>query len=575
MSVSVQQVEQLISQGRYLEARNLAEAGYKSADNTLRFQQLYALALSKSGIPQAAEKFLLPIYTAYKDDPETAGILGGIYKEIFREYQDNSYALLSRDTYAENFEQTKNYYTGINAATMSAIAGKINAGRTLAGEVMALLDDKTDDFWELMTLAEANLLTKNRDKCVELYFKGKQLAGSDWGKINIIYKQLWLLNHYLPVPPEVLKAFKPPLVIGFVGHMIDHPSRPNPRFPPSIEKEIKEEIAHTIQSLNARIGYCSLACGADILFAESMIEQGGEVNAFIPFAKEDFLETSVRFAGDGWISRFNNLLENTSVNYLTSEKYNGVNDLFSLQSRVIFGSAILRSRLLNGEVNLLTVLSEFDLKRKTGGTRETMRYWPYPDKIHNINPDKYLQSRGIDTKPVMAKDIEEDSEASSDIIVTYLCCMKFPRRNKEEIAEFWNKFKSDNLGLSLNLLPYALKDNTIFILFPSAHSGIESALTFILRYNDEDIKVSFDTGPVTITNKQEDQRSDISGNVVNLAEAINLYAQPGKLICTTNFAAVAVISSENFTLQYSGVVYLGDNNDKGTSCELYQIESAH
>ena len=89
------QIEALINQGRYVEARAMARVAL-TISPLLRVQQLYALAVSKSGIPKAALEFLEPIYRQQADDPETAGIMGGIYKEIFRKDQDTKYALLSR-----------------------------------------------------------------------------------------------------------------------------------------------------------------------------------------------------------------------------------------------------------------------------------------------------------------------------------------------------------------------------------------------------------------------------------------------------------------------------------------------
>ena len=87
--------------------------------------------------------------------------------------------------------------------------------------------------------------------------------------------------------------FNPPAVAAFVGHMVDHPDRKSPRFPASIEAKVKEGLSNNIRTLNAKIGYCSLACGGDILFAEALAEQGGEVNIFIPFALPDFMFVSV------------------------------------------------------------------------------------------------------------------------------------------------------------------------------------------------------------------------------------------------------------------------------------------
>ena len=571
MSVSVQQVEHLISQGRYLEARNLAELGFSSTDNTLRYQQLYALALSKSGIPQTAADFLLPIYHQHSNDPETAGILGGIYKELFKHNQDSKFAVLSRDTYARNFEQTKNYYTGINAATMSAIAGKMQKGREIAAEVIALLKEETQDYWELATLAEANLLVKNRAKAIDLYFKAKQVAGTDWGKINSVHNQLWLLNHYVPVPSEVIKVFGPPEVVAFVGHMIDHPARSKPRFPAAIETEIQREISYAIKSVNAKIGYCSLACGADILFAEEMISQGAELNVFMPFSKSDFVDISLKFAGDVWVHRFEKILEGRNVNYLTHDDYHGNDELFSLQSRIIFGSAILRSKLLHGKASLVSVLSEVDMNSKTGGTRETIKLWPYTDRVHNINPDRFIREEHIKvsahTDLSTSSDFVEKQQSTK--VVSYICNLQFNNMNAAEISEVWNQLLSEMIDLNLTLNAYSIRDNYLLVLLNSSHSCIDAALEIVSRSGLNDVKVSFDTGPAEVNEMESDKKAKISGEAIQLVEEINAYALPGRMICTANFAAVAVLSQDLYKLLHSGVIKL---NSSVKNCELYQIE---
>ncbi|MBK8292497.1 MAG: hypothetical protein IPK96_17710 [Flammeovirgaceae bacterium] len=97
MPNSINSIEDLINHGRYFEARARAEAAIQQ-DDSLRLKQLFALAVSKAGNHQLALDSLTAIYTANPGDSETAGILGGIYKDLFKKHQDSKYAILSRDT---------------------------------------------------------------------------------------------------------------------------------------------------------------------------------------------------------------------------------------------------------------------------------------------------------------------------------------------------------------------------------------------------------------------------------------------------------------------------------------------
>ncbi|HNP08012.1 MAG TPA: TRAFs-binding domain-containing protein, partial [Cyclobacteriaceae bacterium] len=245
-------IEQLIEQGRYLEARSLTQTAIDE-NPSIRLQQLHALAVSKSGMPLQAKAFLEKLYKELPDEAETAGILGGIYKTLFKQTEDSEYAIQSRDTYLKNFSLTGSYYTGINAATMSAIAGQARKGREIAQEVIDKIGD-SKSFWEIATLGEAYLLTKDNKKAIEFYQKARQLAGTDWGKVNSVHNQLWLIKHYMNVPSEILKIFSPPAVAAFVGHMIDKPDRINPRFPASIEDAVKAAIKASIRANKIAIG---------------------------------------------------------------------------------------------------------------------------------------------------------------------------------------------------------------------------------------------------------------------------------------------------------------------------------
>jgi len=380
-------------------------------------QQLHALALSKGGMPGQAKGFLKKVHDQHPEEAETAGILGGIYKTLFKQTEDSEYAIQSRDTYFKNFSITGSYYTGINAATMSAIAGQARKGREIAQEVINKISDPKS-FWEIATLGEAYLLTKDNAQSISLYQQARQLAGTDWGKVSSVYNQLWLIKHYMNVPSEILKIFSPPAVAAFVGHMIDRPDRSSPRFPSSIEDAVKAAIKASIRANKIAIGYCSLACGGDILFAEAMEEEGGEVNIFLPFNKADFIQESVAFAGDHWVDRFESLMSKHTVHYVTHEPYDNHADLFSMQSKVVLGFTLLRRGMIHSDAFLLSVLSDFDFTRLEGGTRDNMSLWPFQDKIINISPDNYLSdSRGGKNEPSKNKPAQHVRPALYTLVI--------------------------------------------------------------------------------------------------------------------------------------------------------------
>lgn len=556
-------IHQLLNQGRYLEARSESEKLISTSDDLVT-KQIHALALSKSGTPQAAAEFFAPIHQQHPDDAETAGIMGGIYKELFRQTQSQKYALLSRDAYLNNFVITHNHYTGINAATMSAIAGKFQRGREIAQEVLAVLPESSSDFWELATKAEAKLLNKDPRTAADLYFKAHKLAGSDWGKINIVYNQLWMLNHYMLVPGEILKAFSPPNVAVLIGHMIDHPDRTVPRFPAQYAQTVKDTLTGIVKSLNVRIGYTSLACGSDTLFAEVIQESGGELNLFLPFKKDDFLDTSVRFAGEEWVRRFEKVTEENLIHYLTHESYLGNDDLFSFHGRVLLGLAILRGRMLHAEPYLITVLSEWDRALKEGGTRDLMKLWPFPSRVQNIDPSKFLTTSTTQPeKPSAAHPI-----AQPDRRVLYMTAISFQGSIFNEAHRLAKKMEGE---LAQEMIALDLEGETVFAGFNSSYRAIsfcKNLITEIERKSPQTkYKVGLHVSPVVV--RQLEDKKTMTGTHTEILKGIFALATPGTIYASEPFAASLVLDSGSYSFIHTGTVQL---NEPLGAQNLYRVD---
>jgi tetratricopeptide (TPR) repeat protein len=540
-----EQAEVLMNQGRYLEARALCEHALRLKSN-LRLQQLYALALSKSGAPEEGRKFLEPVYQSNASDAETAGILGGIYKELFKKNQDSRFALLSRDTYAKNFEATKSYYTGINAAAMSAVGMQASRSKALAKEVITLIAESTNDFWELATLGEAFLLLKEKDKSIDAYTKAKKIAGSDWGKITSVYSQLWLLNNFIPVSAEIQRMFSPPGVMAFTGHMVDAAGSGRLRFPAAIEGDIKKAIANTIQTHNVKVGYCSLACGGDILFAEALAEQNGEVHIYIPFNIEEFIDISVRFAGEQWVERFKRLTERFPVNLLTPDAYLGHDELFALQSKIVFGAALIRSAAYHSNATLLTVLSEIDLRRLSGGTRDTLRFWPLGNGRININPDAYITPEMAGSRTEEGPSTER-RQGAVDRPTVYLLSADASEVHQLESDKLMASIRATIESEPVMFPAFRIENKKVFVAC-NADAVLVNVITLFksLIALGRKIKIVLHTGPVKKT------ESFIEGGTVDILRAMEEYAPAATISASNPVAALLALHPTIFSVGYSG-----------------------
>ena len=560
------QIESLINKGHFLEARLMAEKELLVSHDSLRIQQLRALAMSKSGSSGKAISILEPIYLSDPDNTENSGILAGIYKQMFRLNKDQAYGIKAYKTYLANFIKTKNYYTGINAASMSIMIGRASEGRKIAQSLIKFLENNCSDFWQKATLAEAYLLDKQRSKATEWFLNVRKEAKYDWGIVNTIRNQLWLLNHFIMVPGDILNLFKPPVIGAFSGHMIDLPGREVPRFTHEMVGPVYNAIKGAIKTLDISVGYSSLASGADILFAEALIEEGRDVNVVLPFKREDFIAISVKGAGEEWVQRFEKIEAKVEIQYLTHKEYRSEDVFFKYLGEVLYGSAILHARQLGTIPKLLTVLSSYDLSSAIGGTRDMLSHWPYQETIQNINIDHFRNE-------ISPSKIEGHYTPNINLIpisgrtISNILSIKFKFTPNQEcdvqIREFIDGVKED------------LSDTRICIGSDQAHVVITSSSTLLLLEAAANIlnEFKFDlnitlavvlhSGPILFSldgNCEHDSKI-----VIELQKS----AVDSTIIATKAFVAKINLETDKFKFEHAGFI----NVEGGIQMEIFGLSS--
>ncbi len=536
----------------------------RNPDN-LRAQQLCGLAMSKSGARKAAMNYLEPILEKHSNDPETAGILGGVYKDHYKMTADSIYARKSLETYLSNFEETKSYYTGINAATMSQILGRGKTARAVAEEVIEIAG-KEDSFWAHATIGEAYLLLRDPVKATESYLRAAQMGGNQYGNMGSIYSQLLILEHFINVPEEVLLMFSPPKIAVFAGHMIDH-NRSAPRFPEQISEQIKFTIANELRNNKIKIGYSSLACGSDILFVEALLELGGEANIYIPFEREDFIKASVDFGGEKWLERFKKIEKSQKIIYISQSAYKGVDILFQFLGQVMIGAAIIRASLFHDQPFFLTVASETDKSKKSGGTNALRAIWPYPENLININPDIYINPATMAPSTAQI----DDSILPEDIApikknIRYFVLATVVDENGEDSAQvedIISQVKAEFLDFPGNKQS-GIEDEGIYAIYTRAHYAMDFALRLLTWVEETNVEVRIALEAVMMT-VGSDPKTVIreTSSLITLAFTDACYA-------TMQFAAsLSAEEPGRYDFHHVGIIKVGEI-DEGQ--EIYKID---
>ncbi len=582
-------IKAFLKKGRYLAAYNLAGISLQLEPENINLKQQYGLALAKLGLLDRAKSWLWDLYKNYSDDPETAGILGSVLKSIYKKDKNRDDAILSRNIYLENYKENKSFYTGINAASMSVVIGDQKMASHIAREITGEINSGSGDFWELVTLGEAYLLLGDKESAIYAYKKARNTIERDHGMFNSVFGQLVLLSDHIEVPVELKELFKPPSVVVFTGHMIDHPDRPEPRFPESISTQIAEEISKVLDKLDAGIGYSSLACGADILFVEEMIKRNAEVNLFLPYNMSDFVESSINFAGPKWLYRFKKILEDHSVNYITEEGYFGNDDLHALLGSVIFGKSILRAEYFGIEPALLTVLKSSGNSKAAplGGTEYLVNKWPFKNNIHSIDPAQFIkrdQMPAIKRKITTGKSLTEVQNRQIRHIL-FADVVGYSKLSEDKTPLFVENLLQDisRKVRALSHKPEILNTwgDSIFAVYSNIREMMEFAIALqktLINSSWDDMvednsrvsmRIALHTGPVFLLDDPLTQRKNAFGNHINRAARMEPVTMPGNIYASDQFASVLKIECyKMYDFEYVGIIDLPKEFGKQ---EMYQI----
>lgn len=317
---------------------------------------LQALAMARLGDPHAA----LRIYERNRVEEigteDALALRGRLLKDLATRAAGDKRIDLFRQSskaYRLAYELSDGYFSGINAATTSLLAGDEQEARNLAGEIAGRPDiAQPRDYYAAASGAEAMLVGGQVEQATALFAAARQRPDASPGNVASTARQVRLIAERLAIPDEqcqqLLAAIRPSPVFHFCGHMF--------RAGWPVEQQLAEAVNQILDETGALIAYGPLACGADILIAEAILARGGELHAVMPFAEEDFLRTSVRLGGAEWEERYLRARDAAaSVTFATQIQHSDDDELFAYCSKLVMGLARLRAGIMQSDVFQLAV----------------------------------------------------------------------------------------------------------------------------------------------------------------------------------------------------------------------------
>ena len=204
----------LISGARVDDAMAVLDRGRARFPRSVRLRQLQGLALRRAGRNQEALVVLEELRAKGHNDPETLGILAAAVAASWKQSQNRDQLERARDLYDQAFQRSpSDTYSGINAASKSALFGDMDRAAELANRVLATLTSQREarggepssDYWERATEPEALFLQGRFAESLKLYHAARIAHQEEKGSIRSTWAQLELLLS-LPFVPEEWRA---------------------------------------------------------------------------------------------------------------------------------------------------------------------------------------------------------------------------------------------------------------------------------------------------------------------------------------------------------------------------------
>jgi class 3 adenylate cyclase len=335
--------------GELLMAFDLADRALAECPDDLWCKHRAVLALARAGSTGEAARRFVEYGLDGIEDEDVAALAARIAKD--EAIAAGGGFLHAASLYEAIFQRSEGYYPGVNAATLCMLAGEEMRAAELARAARAVLRGSGESYYAAATEAEIALILGDRETAERALARARELNAGDYSALATTRRQLRLLIGATGDPPELLDALSGPCVLHFCGHRIG-----GARFPFEDEDYVAAQIAEQLERLSPGFGYGALANGADILCAEELLRRGAELHVVLPFAREEFVKTSVADSGEEWVARFDTCLDRArSVTYATNDAFLGEDILFVYGAELAMGMALERAAWLDAPASQLAV----------------------------------------------------------------------------------------------------------------------------------------------------------------------------------------------------------------------------
>jgi class 3 adenylate cyclase len=541
--------------GELLAAFDLAERGLARHPDDVWLKHRAVLALARAGSTEEARRRFDEYGLAEVDAEDIAALRARIVKDAALAADGDERrreARRSAELYGEIFARTGGYYPAVNAATLSMIAGDAERARALARQALELVGRGEGDYYAAATEAEARLLLGDVEAAREALVRAAGEHKGDYGAVATTRRQLRLVCEATGADEEILVALSGPGVVHYCGHLIG-------RLPADAEDSVAKSIADAVTRHPAAYAYGSLASGGDILWAELLLAQGVELHVVLPFARAEFVETSVAPAGPRWVERFERCLAAaSSVSYATEDAFLGDDVLFRYGAELAMGLALLRAHYLDTEAMQLAVWDGAPADGEAGTAIEVATWQRRGGPVTVVSPNGRRVTpqhagpspSGRVVRAMLFADIKGFSKLSDE---------QLPRFADRVLGAFASVLEGRDDVLYRNTW-----GDGIYVVLTEAAAAGECALALQDAMEEVDLaaeglpqhlalRLAGHLGPVFHVHDPVVQELSFMGSHVSRTARIEPVTPPGSVYVTEQFAAALVLAGQDeFVCDYVG-----------------------
>ena len=358
----------------------MARAALEAGDASRATAYKAVLCLARAGaVDFARTEYVRLGLDRVDDDPDIIALGARLLKDVAlaaRGPRRTAFARASTLRYRALFERFGGLYGAVNAATMTLVAGDRAGARALAAAVLvAQASELTGEaaYYEAASRAEALFLTGSLEDARETLANALVRAPRAFAAHASTLRQLEMLCRETGVDTAWLSAFRPPVCAHFTGHILD--ASREVALTDGQGSDLRGQADQTVREQGVGFAYGGLAAGADIVFAEALLEAGAELHLVLPVNRESFVAVSVAPFGPAWIERFERCFARaTSVRYASQDPYAGDEQVFAYASQIAMGCAVLRAQTLSTEA-LQVAVWDGHATARPAGVAVDLAYW--------------------------------------------------------------------------------------------------------------------------------------------------------------------------------------------------------